>query len=83
MELANVQRELGFGADAKLTLANTNLALETSGSPDRVPTAAQLERRSSKPPPKEGSEPPDSGVVTSIQSSPSGLLSRLEAAVKP
>ena len=83
MELANVQRELGFGADAKLTLANTNLALETSGSPDRVPTASQLERRSSKPPAKEGSEPPDSGVVTSIQSPPSSLLSRLESAVKP
>jgi len=83
MELANVQRELGFAIDAKLTLTNTNLALEASGSPDRVPTAAQLERRSSKPPAANGSEPPDSGVVSSIPSSPSSLLSRLEAAVKP
>ena len=83
LELANVQRELGFAADAKVTLANTNQALESSGSTDRVPTAAQLEQIKSKPPTAAGSEPPDSGVVSSLQSAPSGLLSRLEAAVKP
>jgi hypothetical protein len=82
LELANVQRELGFAADAKLTLTNTNLALEASGSSDRAPTAAQLELSKSKPAPTEGSEPPDSGVVSSVQSSTS-LLSRLDAAVKP
>lgn len=81
LELANVQRELGFAADAKHTLTNANLALEASGSTERVPTLAQLEQLKSKPAP--GSEPPDSGVVTSVQSSPSSLLSRLESAVKP
>ena len=82
VELANVQRELGFAADSKLTLNNANLALETSGSAERVPTAAQLAQAKSKPP-APGSEPPDSGVVSSIQSSSSSLLSRLEGAVKP
>jgi hypothetical protein len=81
LEFANVQRELGFAADAKLTLANSNIALETSGSPDRVPTAALLEPSKSKPD-ATGSEPPDSGVVSSIQSSPSALPSRVEAAIE-
>src|SRR4051812_20576495 len=76
LELANVQRELGFAADAKLTLSNTNLALEASGSSDRVPTVAELEptkaRLSSA-----ASEPPDSGVVSSVRSSSESLLSRL------
>lgn len=83
VEFANVQRELGFAADAKLTLTNSNLALETSGSSERVPTAAQLEQAKSKPAAKTDSEAPDSGVVSNAQSSPSSLLSRLEAAVKP
>ena len=82
LELANVQRELGFGADAKLTLTNTNLALEASGSSDRVPAAAELEQGKGKSP-AAGSEPPDSGVVSSVPSSPSSVLSRLEGAVNP
>ena len=81
LELANVQRELGFGAEAKTTLSNANLALEASGSSDRVPTLAELEKSLSQP--ALGSEPPDSGVVTSVQSSASSMLSRLESAVKP
>jgi len=81
LELANVQRELGFGSDAKLTLTNANLALEASGSSDRVPTLAELEQSKNKLAP--GSEPPDSGVVTSVMSSSSSVLSRLESVVKP
>jgi hypothetical protein len=81
LELANVQRELGFGSDAKTTLANANFALESSGSPDRVPTLAELEMSKNKS--AAGSEPPDSGVVTSVQSSASSMLSRLQSAVKP
>ena len=83
LEFANVQRELGFVADAKLTLLNANLALEASGSSERVPTAIQFELRQSKPPAAPGSEPPDSGVVSSVPSSTSNVLSRLEALVKP
>src|SRR6478609_3600109 len=37
VELATVQRQLGFSSDAKLTLSNANLALEASGSAVRVP----------------------------------------------
>jgi hypothetical protein len=81
LELANVQRELGFGADARTTLTNANLALEASGCADRVPTLAELEMSKAKA--AVGSEPPDSGVVTSIQSPRSSVLSRLESAVKP
>lgn len=83
LEFANVQRELGFAADAKLTLTNTNLALEASGSIERAPTAAQLEQSKSKPTAAAGSEPPDSGVVSSVQGSRESLSSRLAAAVKP
>ncbi len=83
LEFANVQRELGFAADAKLTLTSTNHALEASGSAERVPTTSQLEQTKSKPPAAAGSEPPHSGVVSSVHSSPSGLLFRLEGAVKP
>ena len=79
LELASVQRELGFSADAKLTLTHSNLALETAGSADRVPTLAQLEldRKAGS------SEPPDSGVVTSLASSPTSLRSQLDSSVKP
>jgi len=84
LELANVQRELGFASDAKATLTNSNLALEAAGCSDRVPTSAQLEpaRKTSKPPAATGSEPPDSGLV-SFQGAPSNVLSRLESAAKP
>ncbi len=83
LEFANVQRELGFATDAKLTLTNSNLALEASGSAERVPTAEQLEQSKSKPPAAAGSEPPESGVVGSLQPSSASLLSRLEAALRP
>jgi hypothetical protein len=82
LELTSVQRELGFAADAKLTLTNTNLALEASGSTDRAPTAAQLEQSKSKPPPAAGSEPPDSGVVSSARGARENLTPQLEPAVK-
>ncbi|HEX2670866.1 MAG TPA: hypothetical protein VHM25_08340 [Polyangiaceae bacterium] len=81
LELANVQRELGFAAEAKTTLTNANVALEASGSSDRVPTLAELEKSHGQP--TVGSEPPDSGIVTSAQSSASSMLSRLESTVKP
>ena len=78
LELANVQRELGFAADAKLTLSNTNQALRASGSPDRVPTADLVGLRSSRPP---ADSVPESGVKHVPLST--GLMSRLQGAVKP
>ena len=83
LELSNVQRELGFAADAKLTVTNSNLALETSGSAERVPTLTQLEQSKHRPAAASGSEPPDSGVISSVPGSSSAVLSRLEGAVKP
>ncbi len=77
VEFANVQRELGFAGDARLTLTNADLALETSGSAERVSAIAQLEQRKTKPPAAAGSEPPKSGVQ-----SPSSSRSRLESAQK-
>ena len=81
IELANVQRELGFVTDAKLTLSNADLALEASGSADRVPATALLD--SPRKAQAEHSEPPDSGFITSAQSAPGNLFSRLQGLVKP
>jgi len=83
LELANVQRELGFAADAKLTSSNSNLALETSGSAERVPTLTQPSQIGSNSKAKVESEPPDSGVVASVQSSSGSSTSRVDGAVKP
>jgi len=77
-EFVNVQRELGFSSDAKLTVANSNQALETSGSEERLAPLV-----SSKPPAASASQPPDSGVISSVRGSSSNLLSRLEGALKP
>lgn len=84
LEMANVQRELGFAADAKLTLTNTNQALRASGSSERVPTGAEYELRPIRPTSNaDGTQPPESGVKSVAPSSgASGLLSRLQAAVK-
>ena len=85
LELASVQRELGFGADAKLTLTNSNQALRASGSSERVPTAVEFEVRATRAPAAaESTQSPDSGVKASVPSSSSnGFFSHLQAAVKP
>ena len=86
LELINVQRELGFTSDAKLSLGNANQALRASGSAERVPSIAEIEARSSRPPAAtRGSQPPDSGVQHHSVAPPNSeaMLSRLSAAVKP
>ncbi len=84
LELANVQRELGFVSDAKLGLSNANQALRAAGCTDRVPSAAEFELRQSRPPESsDGSQPPESGVKASNSSPPGALLTRLQGAVKP
>lgn len=83
LELASVQRELGFAADARLTTVHANQALKLSGSSERVPAGAEFGPRSSRPPGlSDSSQAPDSGVKTSAPPL-DGLLSRLQAAVKP
>jgi hypothetical protein len=69
LELAHAQRELGFGPEAALSIANANQALRASGSQERVPSAAE-------------SEPPESGVSSSGQPSARDLLARAQAAVR-
>ena len=49
LELAQVQRDLGFGPEAAMSITSANQALRSSGSADRVPAAAE-------------SEAPESGV---------------------
>ena len=84
LELANVQRELGFASDAKLSLANSNQALKAAGCTDRVPSGGEFELRKSAPPPNaDGSQPPESGIKTSNSSPPGAVLSRLQGTVKP
>ncbi|MES1175704.1 MAG: hypothetical protein ABUL62_15390 [Myxococcales bacterium] len=85
LELINVQRELGFASDAKLSLINANQALRAAGSPDRVPSGLDVELRSTRPS-ADGSQPPESGVQHNSQSPPppsDDLMSRLRSAVKP
>lgn len=63
LELASVQRDLGFASDAKLSIVNANQALRASGRSDRVPTGIDPELRSVRPPAKtDGTQPPESGV---------------------
>lgn len=83
LELANVQRELGFAADARLTFVGANQALKAAGSTERVPSAVDLELRSSRPPAaRDSTNPPESGVKVNV-SSTDGLLGRLRETVKP
>jgi hypothetical protein len=85
LELVNVQRELGFGSDAKLSISNANQALRAAGSPDRVPTGLDAELRSSRAP-ADGTHPPESGIQHNSQSPPPSsddLMSRLRSAAKP
>jgi hypothetical protein len=54
LELAHAQRELGFGPEATLSIANANQALRACGSQERVSTAVEA-------------GPPESGTNTSGQ----------------
>ncbi len=87
LELANVQRELGLASDAKLSLINANQALRAAGSPDRIPTGPDLERRASQPPaPADATCPPESGIKANSPIPPSSsddLMPRLRSVVKP
>ena len=69
LELAHAQRELGFGPEAALSVANANQALIASGSQDRVPGAVDAIA-------------PESGISSSGQPSARELLSIAQAAVR-
>lgn len=83
LELISAQRELGLVSEAKLTLSNSNLALKTAGSSDRVPSAAELEIRLAR---AKSSVPPASGVTASAAAgagSSEALVLRRVDSVKP
>lgn len=43
LELAQLQRELGFGPEAAISISSANQALRSSGSAERVPTLSDSE----------------------------------------
>jgi hypothetical protein len=69
LELAHAQRELGFGPEASLSIANANQALRASGSQERVSGAAEA-------------GPPESGINTTGQPSARDQLARAEPATR-
>jgi hypothetical protein len=69
LELAHAQRELGFGPEAALSIANANQALRASGSKERMPAAAEA-------------GPPESGINPTGQPSARELLARAQAAAR-
>jgi tetratricopeptide (TPR) repeat protein len=53
LELAHVQRELGFQPEAFVSIANANQALRACGASDRVPSGSEV-------------APPESGINASV-----------------
>jgi hypothetical protein len=85
VELVELQRELGFPADAALSITNTNEALLAAGCAEQLPAAptpahgtGEKATRASDP-----GVPPESGVKHSLQASPLGILARVRSALKP
>jgi hypothetical protein len=69
LELAHAQRELGFGPEAALSIANANQALRASGCQERVRLAAEAEA-------------PESGISSAGQPAARDLFPRAQAAVQ-
>lgn len=82
LDLAELQRELGFPADCDLTRANANDALRSANCSETVPA---LEARVSEKPLRASDPaiPPESGVKLSSQAGALGLLARFRSALKP
>ncbi len=86
LELAELQRALGFPADGALTISNANHVLTLSGCSERVSGTPEL------PTPIEGEDktarasdpgsPPESGVKPNPQLSTLGILARFRTAPK-
>jgi hypothetical protein len=83
LDLAELQRELGFPADGAVSIASANEALRAAGCSEQV-TAPTEPRGSDKPlRASDPGLPPESGVVPSQQTAALGILARLRAAMKP
>src|SRR4051812_27518426 len=67
LDLVELQRDLGFGADGALSIANANEELQAAGCAERVPGLSDLPERGNEKPLR-ASDPniaPESGVTPS------------------
>jgi tetratricopeptide (TPR) repeat protein len=85
LDLAELQKELGFPADAAVSIANANEALHAAGCAERVPALGELAQRASEKPLRASDPgiPPESGVKPSSPTGPLGILARFRSALKP
>jgi hypothetical protein len=83
LDLAELQRELGFAADGALSITSANDALRAAGCAETVPA---LELRTDEKKSLRASDPgipPESGVKPSPQAGALGLFARSRSALKP
>src|SRR5450432_575696 len=84
LDLAELQRELGFPADGAFTIANANEALNAAGCKERAPALADAALAGEKPlRASDPALPPESGVKPTPQGGPLAILARLRSALKP
>jgi len=85
LDLAELQRELGFPADGVLSISNANAALQATDCKERVAELAELPQAASDKPLRASDPglPPESGVKQSPQTGPLGILARFRSALKP
>ena len=84
VELAELQRALGLAADAVLSIASANDALQASGCTERVPTPTEMAQHAGvSPAAREPVLPPESGVKPSQRAIELGVLARVREALKP
>lgn len=85
LELAELQRALGFPADGAMTISNANHVLGLSGCTERVSSAPELpapdaEEKTART--SDPGSPPESGIKPNPQVSTLGILARFRTAPK-
>jgi hypothetical protein len=83
LDLAELQRELGFPADGTLSITNANEALQAAGCLESVPAMSELAHHPSDKALR-ASDPgiPESGVTASPHASAPGILARVRSALR-
>lgn len=84
LDLAELQRELGFAADGALSITSANEELRAAGCVERAPELAQLAPHRDDEPLRasDPSVPPQSRVVPSPEADGLGILARFRLALK-
>jgi hypothetical protein len=84
LDLAELQRELGFAADGALSITSANEELRAAGCAERAPELAQLAPHRDDEPLRasDPSVPPQSRVVPSPDADGLGILARFRLALK-